>query len=488
MADLRGLWSIRLGQRFCEERAERRTTIAPVKTTVEELDDNKVKLSVEVDAAEFDIEVDKAFKKIGKDVNMPGFRKGKVPRKVLQARFGDGFARGQALEDSIPDYFLTALGDHEIDMISPPEYDVTSGLEEGNLLFDAVVEVRPAVEISGYDAIKVEIPAPAPTDEEIQDRVDSFLGQFGELATVDRAAVDGDTVTMDIATTHNGEAVEGLTASDYSYKVGSGGLVEELDENLTGASAGDSLEFEAEHPDPEEDGKLAFSIEVKDVQEEVLPELDDEVVSNATDFETADEWRTDLVDQMTLGKAQQSNNLWREKAAEALGALVDDDPPTALVDTEVRNRVEDMARRLQQSGIPFDQYMQMTGQSVEDMFEQMREPAVESVKVDQALRALATAEGLNASDEDLESEFSELAEGTGMSLEDLKSQISTKNQLMLMKADISKRKAVDWLLERVEVVDEDGNTIDLDALELASQPPEPEEDADNGSASDTEEE
>ncbi len=271
-------------------------------------------------------------------------------------------------------------------------------------------------------------------------------------------------------------------------RVGSGGLVAELDDNLRGASIGDKLEFDAEHPDPDEDGKLSFVIEIKDIQEQVLPELTDEVVADATDFATADEWRADLVDQMTNGKAAQSNNLWREKAAESLGALVDDEPPTTLIDTEVRNQVEDMARRLQQMGIGFEQYMQMTGTSVDDMFEQMREPATASVKVDQALRALAAAEGLNATDDDLDNEFNELVEGTGMTLEDLKAQISTKNQLMLMKADISKRKAVDWLLERVQVVDEDGNTIDKDALELAAQPPEDDQEDDHDHASDTEEE
>ena len=350
-------------------------------------------------------------------------------------------------------------------------------MEDGDLMFDAVVDVRPAVEIADYGSITIEIPAPSPTDDEIQERIDSFLGQFGELASVEREAADGDTVTMDIVTMHGDEEVEGLTAGDYSYKVGSGGLVPELDDNLRGISIGDSVEFDADHPDPEEDGQLSFVIKVKDVQEQVLPDLTDEVVANATDFATADEWRSNLVDEMTNGKATQSNNLWREKAAEELGALVDEDPPAALVDTEVRNQVEDMARRLQQMGIGFEQYMQMTGTSVDDMFEQMREPATASVKVDQALRALAAAEGLNATDDDLDAEFADLSEGTGMSLEELKTQISTKNQLMLMKADISKRKAVDWLLERVEVVDEDGNTIDKDALELAAQPPEQDDDA-----------
>jgi len=423
-----------------------------VKTTVEELDDDKVKLSVEVEAKEFEVEVDKAFKKIGREVRLPGFRKGKAPRKVLEARFGAGMARGQALEDSIPDYFLSALGEHEIDMISPPEYDVTSGVEDGDLCFDAVVQVRPTVEIAGYENLKIEIPAPEPTDDEVQDRIDSFLGQFSELASVERPAEDGDTVTMDIATTYQDEEIEGLTASDYSYRVGSGGLVAELDENLSGAKIGDELAFDAEHPDPDEDGELSFKIEIKDIQEQVLPDLTDEIVSDATDFATVDEYKADLLEQITLTKASHANELWRDKAAEALGELVDEDPPVALVDTEVRNRVEDMARRLQQSGIGFEQYMQMTGQSVEDMFEQMREPAAQSVKVDQALRALAVGEGLTATEADLDEEFASLSEGTGLSVEDLRQQISTKNQLMLMKADISKRRAADWLLERVEVV------------------------------------
>ena len=128
-------------------------TLAPVKTTVEDLDDNKVKLSVEVAAEEFEVEVEKAFKKIAREVRLPGFRKGKVPRKVLEARFGSGVARGQALEDSIPQYFFDALSEHEIDIIGPPDYEITSGEEDGDVVFDAVVEVRPVVEISGYQGI-----------------------------------------------------------------------------------------------------------------------------------------------------------------------------------------------------------------------------------------------------------------------------------------------------------------------------------------------
>jgi len=437
-----------------------------VRTTVEDLEDNRVKLSVEVDADEFEVEVDKAFKKIAREVNLPGFRKGKVPRRVLEARFGPEIARGQALEDSIPEFFMTALSEHEIDLISPPEYEITSGEAEGPLVFDAVVAVRPTVEIVGYQGIKVEVPNLEPSSEQIDERIDAFRGQFAELASVERAAADGDTVTVDITTIYEGEEVDGLTANDYSYRVGSGGVVAELDDNLVDASVGDTLEFTAEHPAPDEEGELSFSVEVKDVQEQVLPEFTDDLVADASDFETTADFRADVEKQLRDAKLQEANNAWRSKSADQLGELIDVEVPEALVDTEVRYRVEDMAQRLSQSGIGFETYLQMIGQSVEDMIDQMREPAASAVKVDMALRALAIAEGLEATDTDVDEEFDQMAEASGATVEDLRTQISTPNQLMLLRADISKRKAADWLLENVEIVDEDGNPVEREALHI----------------------
>jgi len=227
-----------------------------VKTTVSDLDDNKVKFSVEIPADEFEVEVDKAFRKIARDVKLPGFRKGKVPRRVLEAKFGTGIARGQALEDSIPNYFLEALSGEEVDIISPPDYEITAGEEEGDLAFDAVVEVRPSAEISGYQDMTVEVAALEPSADDVQERIDGFLRQFAELADVERPGADGDTVTVDIATNYEDEPVESLTADDYAYRVGSGGLVEELDDNLRGAKVGDIIEFDADHPAEDEDGKL----------------------------------------------------------------------------------------------------------------------------------------------------------------------------------------------------------------------------------------
>ena len=435
-----------------------------MKTTVSDLDDNKVKFSVEIPADQFEVEVDKAFKKIARDVKLPGFRKGKVPRRVLEAKFGAGIARGQALEDSIPNYFLEALSSEEVDIISPPEYEITSGEEEGDLAFDAVVEVRPSVAISGYEDLTVEVTGLEPSDDDVQERVDGFLRQFAELGDVERPGDDGDTVTIDIATKHEGEDVEGLTADDYAYRVGSGGLVEELDDNLRGAKIGDILEFDADHPAEDEDGKLEFRVLVKKIQEQVLPELTDELVSDSTDFTTVEDYRADIEKQLGEARLAQAHDEWHAKSASQLGELIDDEPPKALVDGEVQYRVQDMAQRLAASGISFEQYLQMMGTDAAGMLEQMRPSAVEAVKVDMALRALAVAEGLEATDADIDEEFASIAEANNVPVDELKQRISTPNEMMLFRADISKRKAADWLLENVEVVDPDGNAIDTDAL------------------------
>ena len=214
-------------------RRPHRYTRRTVKATVEPLEGNKVKLSVEVDEQEFEQAVDAAFKKIAHEVRIPGFRPGKAPRRLLESRLGSGAGRAQALNDSLPEYYSDAVRDTEVDVIAPPEIDVTSGEEDGPITFEAVVEVRPVVEIEGYKDLKVEIPTPSATDEEIDAQIERLRGQFAELEVVERAAEEGDYVTIDIEGSQDGEVLEGLVASAYLYEVGSGAIVPELDEQLT---------------------------------------------------------------------------------------------------------------------------------------------------------------------------------------------------------------------------------------------------------------
>ncbi len=436
-----------------------------MRSTIEPLEDNKVKLSVEVDEQEFEKAIDQAFKKIASEVRLPGFRPGKAPRRVLEARLGNGFARGEALREALPEYYIEAVREHEVDVIASPQFDITAGEESGAVAFDAVVEVRPKINVAGYGGLRVEVPDPEPTDEEISAQIDAVRDQYGELRPIDHPAIDGNHVTMDINCTHEGEPVDGLTADDYVYEVGSGAVVDEIDEQLRGSTVGDILQFDAPHPAPDEDGTLAFRILVKEVQEKVLPDLDDDFAREATEFDTVDELRADLADRIGAAKRAQVAALLRDRVAEALAELVDVEVPTALVDSEIQNRIQDMAMRLQSRNATIEQYIEATGRSPEEFVNEMREPAGQAVRVDLALRSVAEAENLEASDADIDDELARYAEAVGAEAAVSREQFEEVGQLSVLSADIAKRKALDWLLDHVEIVDPDGRPIDRASLE-----------------------
>lgn len=438
---------------------------------MEALEGNKVKLVVVIDEEEFEQDLNRAFKKLAKEVRLPGFRPGKAPRKVLEARIGSEYARQEALQDGLPNYYVDAVKEHEVDVIAPPEIDITDGEESGPITFDAVVEVRPSVEISGYDALEVTVPSPEVDEELIDAEVERMLGPYGTLEDADRPAEPGDRVTMDIRVVHDGEELEGLTQDDYTYEVGMGGLVPELDTELEGVSVGDSLEFTADHPDEDEEAPLEFSIEVKQVQTTVLPEADDAWAAENTEFDSLDALKDDLREKQRSSSRDAAIAARRNGAAEALGALVsDDDVPEALVTMEFENRVQDMSMRLQASGLSLEQFMQFTGQPREQFVADLREQAGSSARIDLALRALAAAEGIEVSDEDLDAEFAQVSEQVGRPIADIRAEFTDAGQLPAVRSDLQKSKALDWLIERVKVVDEEGNPIDAASLEA----PEPE--------------
>ncbi len=437
-----------------------------MRSTVEVLDDNRVKVSVDIDAEEFEQKLDEAFRKLARQVRLPGFRPGKAPRRVLEARLGPQAARGEALSDAVPEYYAQAVNDHDVDVISPPEIDITGGAEEGPVSFDAVVEVRPLITITGYDQLKAEVPSPVPTDEEIDQQVDQLRKQFGELGPVTRPAIDGDTVTMDIYGTYNGEEVEGLTVDDYAYEVGQGAVVPEIDEELRGSKAGEILEFNAQHPDPDEDGLLRFRILVKEVQETVLPDFDDEFAQEASEFDTAEELRTDISDNIARAKRANALASLGTQVGEQLAELVTDDIPDALVDSEVQHRLRTLQMRLGSQGIEMDAYLEAIGQTAEEMAEALREPALQEAKTDLALRAVAAAESIEATDEDVDFELAMLAAQVGQTVDELKSSVFAADESSLkgVRLDAKMRKTREWVLERVEIKDPDGNPIQRSSL------------------------
>ena len=440
-----------------------------MKSTVETLDDNRVKLSVEVDEETFDVAVDAAFKRIAKEVRMPGFRPGKAPRRLLEAQFGSAVGREEALREAMPEYYAQAVIEHDVDVVAPPEIEITGGQEDGPVQFDAVVEIRPSVSAAGYDGLRVEIPNPVASAEEIDEQIDNLRRNFAELSVVERAAADEDHVTIDIEATHGDEPVPGLTTTDYDYLLGSGAVVPEIDENLRGASAGDEVEFSADHPDPEEEEPLQFSITVKEVKEAILPDLDDEFAKANSEFETVEDLRADMADRMNTMRIQQANMAVQQNTAEALAALVTDEIPESMIENEINARIHDLVQRLQQQGMDVGAYLDAVGQTAETLAAEFREPAEQAVKVDLALRSVADLQGLVPDDDRIDEVIAEMAGPSGQDPDELKARLAEVGQISALRADLAKQAAMEWLTDNVELVDEDGEAIDREALEFPAR-------------------
>ncbi len=445
-----------------------------VRSSVEALTGNRVRLTVEVDEAELEPEIDAAFRRIAKEVRVPGFRPGRAPRRLLETRLGHETGRAEAFRVCLPEYYERALIDAEIDVIASPEIEVTGGAQEGALTFDAVVEVRPEIEISGYDALRLEITNPVPTEEEIDSEVDGFLRQFSELNPVSRPAGDGDHLTIDITGTLDGEEVAGLTTSDYDYWLGQGAVVPELDENLRQARAGDILEFSAAHPDPDTKSRLRFRVLVKEVFAEELPTVDDDFVAANTEHETVDEFRADFVKRVSQMRFATLRTHIDHEMTKALAALVTDELPEALVESGIQGRINRMAMDLSGHKLDLEDYLSSTGQSEQQLRDSFREDAELEAKVDLALRAVAAAEGLEADDEAVDTEVrafvaqsraGDHGEVSDTDVDTVRTRMREMGLLLNLRHNLAKRAASQWINERAVMVDRrTGETIDSETL------------------------
>jgi trigger factor len=436
-----------------------------VKSSVEVLEDHKVKVSVEVDEAEFEEAIDAAFKRIAREVRIPGFRPGKAPRRILEARLGGDVGRQEALREGLPEYYARAVVEHEVDVIAAPEIEITSGHEVGPVVFDAVVQVRPKITLTGYQNLRVEVPNPTVGEDEIDAQVERLRRQSGELQAVDRPAVDGDHATVDIAGSIAGEPVESLSVDDYLYEVGSGVVIAELDDHLRGANVGDILVFDAKHPDPEVTDPITFRVLVKEVKEQVLPEVTDEWASEASEFETVAELRADIAERVGSIKRVQAMLALRERVVDALVQLVEDDAPAPMIDGEVQRRIEDLAHRLQHQGASIEQYLEATGTSPDDLIAELRAQAASAVKADLAIRAVIEAEGFAADDDEVDAEIARIAARVEQPVEEVRSQLERAGQLSAVRSDVTRGKALEWLADRAEVVDQEGVAIERSLLE-----------------------
>jgi trigger factor len=435
-----------------------------MQTTVEELEGNRVKLHIAVPADEFEKAIDGAFRKLAREVRIPGFRPGKAPRRILEARFGPEVAREQALKDGLPEYYADAVVSEEIDAIAPPEIEITAGEEDGDVEFDAVVEVRPVVTLTGYDELEVKLDYTEPDDEAVDAQINGLRERFADLEDSTEPLVDGSYAEIDITGSVDGEPVEGLTATDFLYEVGSGGLVPALDTSLHGKGPGDIVEFTDELPERfgERAGEeISFRVLVKDAKKKVLPELTDEWVAEVTEFETVDALRTDGKERIAVVAKLQAQMALRDRVLDELVGLVPVEAPEPLVQQEMERRLHDLVHRLEAQGTDIPTYLAATGQDQATFIQGVREGAAKAVLADLGLRAVVTAEEIEATEDEVDAEIERLAERLGEKPQRVRRDLDRRGVLEAVRSDIASGKALEFLVDHATVVDQEGNPVDL---------------------------
>ncbi len=440
-----------------------KTSIEPVAPTDETPAKNLVKVSVSIPEAEFERDIDAAFRKIAREVKLPGFRAGKAPRKVLEARIGMAAARDQALRDAVPEYLAKAVRQLDVDLIATPNVALTGGEESGPVEFDATCEVRPQVTVPGYGALRITVPSPDASGDEVDEAVDAERTRQGSLESVTRPAELGDHVTLTLSATRDGEPVPGLSVDEWVYELGKGWVAEGFDDQFVGRHAGDDLQFTLTPSGTTEPAD--FQVTLDSVQQMLLPELTDEwVADHLGGFDTVQAWRQSLAEGISNRKLTEVRNQFVDLLTDALAELVEDDAPEAMVNADLQGRVQNIARQFQAQGIDLQQWLQATGQNVESFIETVRPQSVKAAKVDLALRAVADAEAIELTDDDVEAEYRQLAVRYRQKVGEVRKAYEKNDAVTDLVAEIRKAKALDWLVHHAEVVDPDGLALDRDLI------------------------
>ena len=437
----------------------------------EQLENNQVKLLVEIPEEELAPDIEQAFQKVARQVRLPGFRPGKAPRRVLEAKLGRGFARAEAINDNAGRWAEQAIIDNEVEAISRPAVTVTEGEEEGPLKIDVVVEVRPEYVFEGYGDLRIEFPAPNISDDEVAEQIERLREAFGNYEDSEDAIGETSVATIDFEVTAEGS--DPSTVTDYVLRIGAAEPVEGLAAALSGKSVGDSFEFEAPATvEGEEPRKVTGT--VKAHQSLVKPELDDDFAKDVSEFESIDELREDV--RTSLGNFRRSllRNSWRQVMANTLSEAAGiTDLPGSLVQREYENLSHDFGHRIENTGLSFAKYLEVANTTADELSSRLASEAVIETRLDLALRALAKAEGLAATDEEVDEQVAQIANASGMDTDDARERLRLSGQLFALRAEIAKRKALDWVFDNVKLVDDKGN--DLTRSDITGEAPKIEE-------------
>ncbi len=419
---------------------------------VEKLEKNMAKLTIEVPAAEFEAAIQEAYLKNKKRISLPGFRKGKVPRMMIEKMYGEGFFYEDAANAVIPKAYEKAAMESEIEIVSRPEIGVEQIGKGKDFIFTATVAVKPEVTLGQYKGLEYDEKPVEVTDEDLEQELKKVQEQNARTVTVeDRAIANGDIAVIDFTGSVDGEEFEGGKGEDYELVIGSHSFIDTFEDQLIGKNTGDEVEVNVTFPEDYQAADLAgkpalFKVVIKAIKTKEVPELDDEFASDVSDFDTLDEYKEDLKKTILEKK---------EKAAKTAkeNALVDKvienaqmDIPEPMIELEVRQMADEFAQRMQMQGLSMEQYMQYTGLTSEKLLEEMKPNAEKKIKTRLVLEAVVDAEKIEVSAEELEAEYKKLADMYQMEVDKVKEIMGTAGEEN-MKKDIAVQKAVDVIAD-----------------------------------------
>jgi trigger factor len=433
-----------------------------VKTDVEELSPTRVKLTIEVPFSELKANLDKAYREVARQLRVPGFRPGHVPPRVIDVRIGRGVVLEQAVNDAVPELYSKAVSEHDVVPISQPEVEVTR-LDDGKeLTFTAEVDVRPKFDLPDLDALSATVENADVDPDQVEEYLTALRERFASLRTVERAAETGDFVALDLAATVDGAAVDDAQTTGYSYEVGSGSMLDGLDDALAGMTAGETKTFEAELAGGSQAGQLAdIQVTVNSVKVKDLPELDDEFAQSASEFDTIGELRASTRRQLEAVRQAGQAGQARQRVLDALIDQLDIPLPERLVSSEVESRRHNLQDQLTRAGLTMQAYLESASTSQAKLDEDFLADAERSVKAGFILDKVATQEDIKVTPEELSAYVTEQAYRMGVAPDQLARQLSDNGQLPAVAADVLRGNALSWLAAHATVVDEAGRQVDL---------------------------
>lgn len=436
---------------------------------VEKLEHNMAKLTIEVDAKEFDAAMRRAYNKQKSSFNIPGFRKGKVPMNMIEKTYGAGVFYEDAANDVMQTAYPAAVDESELDIVSRPEVDIVQIGKGQNFIFTATVAVKPEVTLGEYKGLAVDKVDTEVTEEEIQEELKKAQEKNSrEVEITDRPVKEGDIIRLNYAGTIDGVPFDGGTAENQNLTIGSHSFIDTFEDQLVGLNIGDSKDVEVTFPEEYHAQELAgkpatFHVEILGIKEKQLDELDDDFAADYTDFDTLDEYKEDIRLSLKAGKEENAKNTMQNALIEQAVENAQMDIPDAMIESEIDQMVEEFKQRVSYQGLSFEQYLQFTGGNLDALKDSMRPQAESRVKGSLVLEAIVAAEGITASDEDLQGEFDRMASMYQMEADQIASFMGDAEKEN-MKRNIAVQKAVDFLYENANIT-EASEELDFDEAE-----------------------